>query len=189
MVQDATDRKALELSLMENLQREDLNPVEEAAAYQRLVQEFGLTQEQVAQAAGKDRATVANTLRLLKLAQPVREEIAQGRITLGHARALLGLESERAQLALAQRIVSEGLSVRRVEQLVKQAAGPARAASRTARDPHLAAAEGRLQRALGTQVQILHGRKRGWIRIAYYSLKDLNRLLDQLTSNPKPSNG
>lgn len=172
----------MELSLIENLQREELNSIEEALGYQRLIQEFELTQEEVARAVGKDRATVANTLRLLKLSRPVQEELAAGRLTWGHARTLLALESEKEQVALAQRIVAEGLSVRRVEQWVKSlASGDSRPRAKETADPHLAAAQQKLQRALGTKVEIPHGRARGWIRIAYYSLKDLDRLLARLT--------
>ena len=109
IVKELSDRKALELSLIENIQRQELSPIEEALAYQRLSEEFTQTQEQIAASVGKDRATVANTIRLLKLKAPVREEVARGHISLGHARALLSLESERAQIALAQRIVQEGL--------------------------------------------------------------------------------
>ncbi len=155
--------------------------MEEAVAYQRLISEFSLTQEHIAQTMGKDRATVANTLRLLKLAPAVREEVMRGRLTLGHARALVAVESERHQIALAQRVIVEGLSVRRVEELVKTAGSALPSARKGTRDPHLAAAEQKLQRALGTKVQILHGRSRGWIRIAYFSLKDLDRLLARLT--------
>jgi len=181
IVKDVADRQALQLSLIENIQREELNPMEEAVAYQRLISEFALTQEQIAQAMGKDRATIANTLRLLKLAPAVREEVTRGRLALGHARALLAVESEPHQIALAQRVIVEGLSVRRVEELVKTAGSTLPAARKNVRDPHLVEAEQKLQRALGTKVQILHGRSRGWIRIAYFSLKDLERLLARLT--------
>ena len=182
IVREVSDRKALELSLIENLQREELNPIEEATAYQRLLQEFGLTQEEVAAAMGKDRATVANTLRLLKLALSVREEVSRGRLTLGHARALLAVEIEKEQMALAQRVIAEGLSVRQVEGLVRAiTSGKRSRPRRDGKDPHLAAAEQKLQRALGTNVRIDHGRSRGWIRIAYYSPKDLDRVLARLT--------
>lgn len=182
LLKDVPDQTALELALIENLQREELNPMEQATAYQRLSAEFGLTQEQVAAAVGKDRATVANTVRLLKLAQPVQEEVAQGRLSLGHARALLALESHRAQTELAQRITKTGLSVRQTERAVQemnQRAGSARPDK--GRDPHLVSLEQKLQRALGTNVRIFHGRTRGWIRVAYYSLKDLERLTGRLT--------
>ena len=182
LVKEVPDRTALELALIENLQREELNPMEQASAYQRLISEFGLTQEQVAAAMGKDRATIANILRLLKLAQPVQDEVAQGRLTLGHARALLALESHRAQIDLAKKIVQSGLSVRQIERTVQelnQRGGTGRHTK--TKDPHLAALEQKLQRALGTNVQIFHGRTRGWIRVAYYSLKDLDRLIGKLT--------
>ena len=183
LVREIGDRQALEVALIENLQREELNPVEQALAYQRLVGEFELTQEQVAAAVGKDRATVANTLRLLKLAAPVQDEVAQGRLSLGHARALLALESPKAQFDLAKRAVANGLSVRQVERVVQeenQRSGRARLGK--ARDPHVVALEQRLQKALGTNVQIFHGRTRGWIRVAYYSLKDLDRLTARFMS-------
>ena len=181
IVKELGERQALELSLIENLQREDLNPIEQALAYQRLGEEFQITQEEIASRVGKDRATVANTLRLLKLASFVREGLIQGNLALGHARALLGLDSQERQLALAKRTIREGLSVRQVEQMVRGEA-PAKAAARArhARDPHVVAAEEQLRRSLGTNVQILHGKTRGWVRIAYYSLKDLDRLLHRL---------
>ena len=182
ILKEVSDQDALELALIENLQREELNPMEQASAYQRLISEFGLTQEQVASAVGKDRATVANTVRLLKLAPLVQEEVARGRLTLGHARALLALESHRAQQELAQKAVSGGLSVRQVERAVQETnQRPVQGRAAKQRDPHLAAVEQKLQKTLGTNVQIFHGRTRGWIRIAYYSLKDLDRLIGRLT--------
>ena len=181
IIRDASDLQALEWALIENLQREDLNPLEQAAAYHRLCTEFSLSQEQISTAVGKDRATVANTLRLLKLAKPVQDEVTAGRLTLGHARAILALESARAQEEMARRAVAGGLSVRQVERLVREAASEPGAKRRERKpDPHRTAAEQKLQRSLGTQVTIFHGRTRGWIRIAYYSLKDLDRLLDRL---------
>lgn len=182
IVKEVSDQDALELALVENLQREELNPMEQAAAYQRLMSEFGLTQEQVATAVGKDRATVANTVRLLKLAPMVQEEVAHGRLSLGHARALLALESHRSQQELARRAVASGLSVRQVERAVQESnQRPADGRSAKRKDPHLTAVEQKLQRSLGTHVQIFHGRTRGWIRVAYYSLKDLDRLIARLT--------
>ena len=182
VIREVGDRDALQLALVENLQREDLNPIEQAKAYQRLQEEFGLTQEQVASTVGKDRATVANTLRLLKLAEKVQEEVAAGRLSWGHARALLALESQRSQLQLAERAIANGLSVRQVEQIVRQTtAGEEKSRRPKARDPHLAAAEQKLERSLGTRVRIFHGKTRGWIRVAYFSLKDLDRLIARLT--------
>jgi len=170
------------LALVENLQREELNAIEQAKAYQRLQEEFGLTQEQVASSVGKDRATVANTVRLLKLADKVQQEVAAGRLSLGHARALLSLDSQRSQLQLAERAIANGLSVRQIEQLVREtASGEERSRRPKSRDPHLVAVEQKLERALGTRVKIFHGRTRGWIRVAYFSLKDLDRLIARLT--------
>ncbi len=160
--------------------------MEEAAAYQRLLQEFSLTQEEIAVAMGKDRATIANTLRLLKLAPEVREEVSQGRLTLGHARALLALESAKAQVTVAQQVITQGLSVRRVEGLIKallSGEGAVARPKKNNRDPHLVAAEQKLQRALATNVQIAHKGSRGWVRIAYYSLKDLDKLINRLAGS------
>lgn len=183
IVKDVTDGQALELALIENIQRQELNPMEEASAYQRLSSDFGLTQEEIASRVGKDRATVANMLRLLKLSKHVQDDLSKGRLTLGHARALLALESEKNQAALAVRIVREGLSVRQVEQSVKASTCPTTPTrGRLSRDPHLVEAERKLQRWLGTNVQIIERGARGWVRIHYYSLKDLDRLLNRLTS-------
>lgn len=182
IVRDVGDRDALKLALVENIQREELNPIEQAQAYMRLQEEFGFTQEQIASAVGKDRATVANTLRLLRLAEKVREAVASGKLSLGHARALLALDSERHQQQLADRAMINGLSVRQVEQLVREtAAGQERLRKSKEKDPHLAAVEQKLERSLGTRVKIFHGRTRGWIRVAYFSLKDLERLIARLT--------
>jgi ParB family transcriptional regulator, chromosome partitioning protein len=182
IIREAGDRDALELALIENLQREELNPMEQAAAYQRLVSEFSLTQEQVAGAVGKNRATVANTVRLLKLAPSVQGEVSHGRLSLGHARALLALEGHRSQSDLAQRIVHLGLSVRQTERVIQETNQKSEKKQAVrGKDPHLQAMEQKLQRSLGTNVQIFHGKTRGWIRIAYYSLKDLDRLAGRLT--------
>ena len=182
MVREVGDRDALQLALVENLQREELNSIEQAKAYQRLQEEFGLTQEQVASSVGKDRATVANILRLLKLPERVQEAVAAGRLSWGHARALLALESQRSQLQLAERAIAKGLSVRQIEQIVRQTtAGEEKSRKQKTKDPHLASAEQKLERSLGTRVRIFHGRTRGWIRVAYFSLKDLDRLIARLT--------
>lgn len=183
VVKEVADKEALQLSLIENLQREALNPMEEAAAYERLRQPFDMTQEEIAELIGKDRTTVANTLRLLKLAPSVQEEVRKGKLSLGHARALLGAASEKEQMDFAHRVITQGLSVRQVEQLIQQKRSAApRAKVRRNEDPHLMSAVNQLQRALGTKVEILHGRSRGWIRIAYYSLKDFDRLFARLYS-------
>ena len=183
VVRDASDRAALELALIENVQREELNPLEQARAFQRLADEFQMTQEEIAKAVGKDRSTVANTLRLLKLPAAVQEQVLADRLTLGHARALLPLESARLQTEVAQRAASQGFSVRQVERMVRDIlqGGRRRGRALEVRDPHVAVAEQKLQRSLGTKVQILHRKNGGWIRIAYYSLKDLDKLLARLS--------
>ncbi len=188
VVRDVAPTQAFEMALVENLQREDLNPLEEAAGYQRLMSEFGYTQEQLSDRVGKDRSTVANSLRLLRLPEPVRVLVAEGRLSMGHARALLGLESASSMERLARRIVSTELSVRRVEELVRKAraeaageGGPARSTaaarpSTSARDLAM-----RLTRALGTRVDVLEaGPDRGQLAIHYHSLDQLDALLERL---------
>jgi ParB family chromosome partitioning protein len=177
------DGKLLELALIENIQRENLNPIEEAAAYRRLLHEFHLTQEQVAAAVGKDRATVANYLRLLKLPEDVRRAVAAGDLSMGHARALLGLDDAATAVSAAREIVSRGLSVRATEALVARIAK--RKASRKGvprpSDVHTRAAEEQLSIALGTRTRILRARKGGTIAIAFTSEDELQRIYEQLT--------
>jgi ParB family chromosome partitioning protein len=186
VVRDVAPTQAFEMALVENLQREDLNPLEEAAGYQRLVEEFGYTQEQLSDRVGKDRSTVANALRLLRLPESVRGLLAEGRLSMGHARALLGLEAAAAMETLARKIAASELSVRRVEELVRRARdggrapGPAAPATRTpstsARDLAM-----RLTRTLGTRVEVLEvGQERGQIAIHYHSLDQLDALLERL---------
>ncbi len=185
VVRDAiNDTEALGLSLLENVQRDDLNPVEEATAYQQLIERFHLTQEQVGEAIGKDRSSVANCLRLLRLPEAVRAFLTDGRLSLGHARTLLVIEDPQVLTMLAHRIVEEGLSVRQVERLVKETSqqrGAGRRAltprARRGAEPHVAALQSELQQRLATRVRIRHGRKRGIIEIEYYSLEDLDRLV------------
>jgi ParB family chromosome partitioning protein len=180
------ERQLLQLALIENIQRENLNPVDEAAAYQRLADEFGLTQDQIATAVGKDRSSVANYVRLLKLADEVRADLAAGALTMGHARALLGLADHAAQRQAARDVISRSLSVRDTEALVKRLAAPA-SAPRTAKaetpsaDVHTRAAEDRLRFALGTRVRIVRRGKGGHIEIAFASEDELNRIYEQIT--------
>ena len=191
VIRDITDQEALEMALVENLQRQDLDGIEEAEGYQCLSDEFDMTQEQIAKRIGKARATVANALRLLKLSPMVREEVRQGRVSVGHAKALLGLTRVEDQVALARRIAEEGLSVRETERLVgvkKPARKPGKPGPDTRFpqvDPHLRDAAETLQRILGTGVRITPpseqsgGKKNpGKILIEYYSNDDLNRVLD-----------
>jgi ParB family chromosome partitioning protein len=182
VVREATDRQTLELALIENLQRQDLNPLEEAAAFQRLIQEFGLSQEELAQAVGRSRPAVANTLRLLALPEPLKRALTDERISEGHARALLGLTDRQAQLELLERVEREGLTVRQTEELVKRLQQPAVRPAAQQRDPNLEAVEEDLRRSLGTRVSIRHGRRGGRIIIEYYSDEEFQGLYDRLRS-------
>jgi ParB family chromosome partitioning protein len=178
LVKSANDQQALEVALLENLQREDLNPIEEARAYQRLQAEFQLTQDEVAQRVGRDRSSVTNMLRLLRLPVSLQTDIEAGRLSMGHARALLALDSEAAQQRLRDQIVADGLSVRETENQVRvekrqRVAKPLKAA-------HFEAVEAALHRRLDAQVSIKPGRKRGKIEITYQGEEDLQRLLNLL---------
>jgi ParB family chromosome partitioning protein len=176
LVRKADDREVLELALLENLQREDLNPMEEARAYHRLQTEFHLRQAEVARRVSKDRSSVANILRLLQLPLSVQADVEAGRLSMGHARALLALDSEEAQLRLRDQVIAEGLSVRAVEERVRKR----RASEVQAKPSHLQAAEDSLQRHLGTRVAIKAGRRSGKIEITYQGEEDLQRLLNLL---------
>jgi len=174
------ERKLLEMALVENIQREDLNPIEEAQAYRRLAEEFNLTQDAIAGAVGKDRSTVANLTRLLRLPEEVQHEVAGGRLSGGHARALLALPDEAAQRRVGREIVARGLSVRETEALVKKlSAAPAAAAAPPA-DVHTRAAEDKLKLKLGTRVRIVRRGARGRIEIDFTSEVELIRLYDTL---------
>ena len=183
------ERQLLELALVENLQREDLNPIDEALAYQRLIDEYGLTQEQVAAAVGRDRASVANYLRLLKLPDEVRGDLVSGAFSMGHARALLGLTDAAAQRQAARVVIARALSVRDSEALVRKLAapGPSPKEAAAAPDVHTRAAEERLRFVLGTKVRILRRGARGVIEIPFGSEAELHRLYEQLTElRPQP---
>jgi ParB family chromosome partitioning protein len=179
------DRELLQLALIENIQRENLNPVDEAAAYQRLADDFALTHEQIAAAVGKDRSSVANYVRLLKLAGEVRAELAAGTLSMGHARALLALSDHAAQRQASREVISRGLSVRDTEALVKRLAAPAAPSTAKpaapANDVHTRAAEDRLRFALGTKVRIARRGKSGTIEISFGSEAELNRIYEHIT--------
>ena len=195
---EVDDRALLTLALVENLQRADLNPLEEAQGYKRLTDEFGLTQQQVADAVGKDRSTVANFLRVLSLPAPVRQMLSQGLITLGHARALLALLDDRRMLEFANEVVAKQMSVREVERQVREANEPDRAANAvspgaertpvsspappsTQSNAELRRIEDQLRRHLQTDVHVaMTGKEKGVLRIGFYSSEDLERLLELL---------
>ena len=176
LVREVSDQEALELALIENLQREDLNPMEEAAGYQALLKD--LTQEELARRMGRDRVTIANTLRLLKLPKEIQDAVSAGRISAGHARAILQLETSAAQLHLYRRIIRDHLSVRKAESAA-QRQGEAAVAHGTPGAPHRAAEE-ELSRALGTKVRLRQSGKRGAIIIEFYSEEELDRLIQLL---------
>lgn len=188
VVRETTPRGLLELALVENLQRADLGPLEEAQAYRRLVGEFGLSQEAVAQRVGKSRVAVANALRLLALPDAIKDGLVTGRITEGHARALLGLPDDETRQRLYAEVLDRALTVRETEELVRRlrdalpedAAPPAGREQRRSADPDLTAVEERLRSVLGTQVRLERSRKGGRIVIRFYGDEDLEALLDRL---------
>jgi ParB family chromosome partitioning protein len=181
IVREATDGELLEIALVENIQREELNPIEEASAYRRLVTELGYSQEQVASRVGKDRSTVANVLRLLRLPREIRALIAGQKLSPGHARPLLSLADPEAQTVIARQIVEKGLSVREVERRVKAAGRPKSAAHPVRSDPNTREAEGHLERALGTRVRIRRKApraKEGRVEIDFHSEEELQRIYE-----------
>jgi ParB family chromosome partitioning protein len=181
VIKSVNDQEALVLALVENIQREELNAIEEAQAFKRLIEEFHFTQDSVAQSVGKDRTTVTNLLRLLKLPVEMQKSVSGGTISVGHARALLSIENSYLQKKIFDRTVKKGLSVREVESLVKQAlTGSAHQRKRASgqKDVYLAALEEELQKALGTKVRIETQQKRGKIIIEYYSPGDLERITE-----------
>lgn len=182
---EADEQKVMELGLIENLQREDLNPVEEAKGYEVLMKEHGLTQEEVAQRVGKSRPAVANAVRLLALPDPVLQLLEEGRLSAGHARALLGLGSKGEQREVAQQVVDQGLSVRQTEALVlrhvkEEGKPPAKAQDTDPYKIYRDAAAKELTDRLGRKVSIVHGRSKGKVELEYYDDNDLNALLDLL---------
>jgi ParB family chromosome partitioning protein len=189
IIKEASDREVLEMALIENLQREDLNPMEEAEAYCRLAKEFNMKQEDIAKRVGKNRATVANSMRLIDLAPDVKSLLAQGRISTGHAKAILALRDHGLQNLVADQVVRGNLTVRQTEKQVqselegKPSPVPTNNASNSIKqvkglDPHIAKIQNRLRDKFGTHVQVSHGEKKGKIEIEYYGNEDLSRLLE-----------
>ena len=181
VVRDIPEDRLLAIALIENIQREDLNPIEEAVAYRRLSDEYHLTQEQIADAVGKDRSSVANYVRLLRLPQEVRGSVASNALSMGHARALLALTDEAAQIRVARDVVSRNLSVRETEALVKKATTPQEKKAEPAVDVHIRAAEDKLKLALGTRARIVRKGKGGRIEIEFASEDELQRLYELMT--------
>lgn len=183
IVRDVSEEKILEIALVENIQREDLNPIDVAVALQRLGNEFQLSHEELAQRTGKDRTTITNLLRLLRLPSDVQDLVGEKKISMGHARALLSLPEEDQQRAVAEKIVRQGLSVRQVEQLVNQIQEPVEPMVKPAVDPNVAAAIARLEECLGAPVRLVERGKKGRIEISYGSPAELDRLYSVLTGD------
>jgi ParB family chromosome partitioning protein len=186
IVRELTDEKLLELSLIENIQREDLNPIEEASAYKKLIESVGLTQETVAERVGRDRSYITNYLRLLRLPEDIQQLVREGRLSTGHARTLLGLSDATVQRRIARRIIEQELSVRATERVVRGIVEPGPSPGpkdRAVNDANVRSAETRLRRRFGTQVRIIQkiGSTAGRIEIEFYNKADLDRVYGLLT--------
>lgn len=180
LVKETSSQDAMEIALIENIQREELNAIETAEAFQRLLNEFNLTQEDLSKRVGKDRATISNYLRILKLPDEIKSLINNNTLSIGHAKALLTLEGRQRQLEAAREIIKKGLSVRAAESLCARLSKPSKTTNRRNKTPEVADLENRLTRSLGTKVRLIHKDKRGRIEIEYYSLDELDRLLEIL---------
>ncbi len=178
IVRDLSDRQVMEVALIENLQREDLNPIEEAEAYERLISEFGMKQEEVASVVGKSRPAITNSIRLLSLNDEIKSRVISGEISSGHARALLSLDDQKLQLEAMQEIIDKSLSVRETEKLIKQLMTPKKQKEKKAPDAEYQAIEERLREIFGTKVRIMNNKKNGKILIEYYSLEELDRIIN-----------
>ncbi|MDI6791467.1 MAG: ParB/RepB/Spo0J family partition protein [bacterium] len=182
VIRDVSDGEALEIALIENIQREELNPIDEAEAYRQLINEFTLTQEELGKKVGKDRSTITNFLRLLNLPLAIQDQVADGMLSMGHARALLPIPNEAAQMELSSKIIKQELSVRKTEELVRKLTNPdvSRETVPAERDPNIIAIEEEITESLGTKVTIKPGKDKGRIEIEYYSADDLERLIERL---------
>jgi len=185
LIKDVSKKEATELALIENIQREDLNPLEEAEAYKRLIEEYQLTQENLSERVGKNRATISNYLRLLNLPKEIKELLIGEKITMGHARAIIGIKNVADQIIISKKIYETGMSVRKLEQLVQNWDSLKRKRATPQpdkRDPEVFEIEEKLKRSLGTKVKLHHNQKKncGRIQIEYYSLDDLDRILNLL---------
>ena len=183
IVQDFADERILEVALIENIQREDLNPIETAQALDRLSREMSLSHEEIANRTGKDRSTITNMIRLLRLPGAVQLLLAERRLSMGHARAILGLVSPELQTQIAEKSAAQGFSVRQVERLVKRMNEPREATEEPLQDPNIRAAVGELESALGTRVRIVEKtEQRGRIEIEYYSQEELQRVYETIVA-------
>jgi ParB family transcriptional regulator, chromosome partitioning protein len=187
IIRDVSDQDSLELALIENIQREELNPIEEAHAYQHLMDKFQVTQEKISEVLGKSRVSITNTLRLLKLPHEIQGEMKKGRISFAHGRALLEIEDLNYQRKIAQDIITKGLSVRELENLIKSVRPKSikRNVGQGQREPLVAILEEQLQHALATKVRISKRKKRGHINIEFYSPEDLQRIVNVIKGTPR----
>jgi ParB family chromosome partitioning protein len=188
IVQELSDEQLLEVTLIENIQREDLTPIEVAHAFERLVRDLGLSHEEIASRTGKDRSTITNTLRLLRLPADVQQLVSEHRLSMGHARAILGLPTEELQRQVAEKASSQGLSVRQVERLIQRMtmSREPKSVEEVLEDPNVKAAVQELERVLGTRVRIVQKSElRGRIEIEYYSPEDLDRIYELIARNSK----
>ena len=183
IVRRVADADLLEISIIENVQREELNPIEEAKAYRRLAQEFGHTQDHIANRVGKDKTSISNLLRILNLPDKIQDYISNNMISFGHAKVLLSIGEPNRQILFCEKIIQKGLSVRQFEQITGGFRSRTKSSRLRQENVELKAIEEKLQHLLGTKVRIHHGKKRGKIEIDYYSIDDLDRLLNILTPN------
>ncbi|HAT81999.1 ParB/RepB/Spo0J family partition protein [uncultured Eubacterium sp.] len=182
IIREFTDEENMLIAIIENLQREDLDPIEEANGLNQMIKKFGMTQEEVSKSISKSRPYISNSLRLLKLPEYIQELVSEGKLSMGHARALISVEDPKLQSEICSRIVKDGLSVRDVEKLVAQNTRPRRKRAKRVKSPDTVRAENRLKEKYGTRVSIDSTGKKGSIRLEYYSSDELNRLLDLLIS-------
>lgn len=185
IIREVSDTQSLQMALIENIHRQDLNPIEEAEAYKRLSQDFGLTQEVIAQQVGKNRATVANYLRLLKLSKGFQEDLITGRLTMGHARAMLAMETEREMEEVRRQVIKQNMNVRQLEFYIRSKKNPTGVKPKEKvvnKDIFLKDLEKEFQRHLGTKVELTPAKKGGKLVVFYYSIDDLNRIRDMIVS-------
>ncbi|NLK87811.1 MAG: ParB/RepB/Spo0J family partition protein [Clostridiaceae bacterium] len=187
IIRELSSRQVMEIALIENIQREDLNPVEEAEAYERLISEFGMTQEEVSQTVGRSRPAITNSLRLLSLPDKIKSRLISGEISSGHARALLSIESNEMQQKALEEIIRKELSVRETELLAKQLSNPKKPKKVKETDPEYQAIEEKFREVFGTKVRIMNNKKNGKILIEYYSPDELDRIINIIDSISKNS--
>ena len=180
IMKELSDEENMVISIIENMQREDLNPIEEAEALSQMIQRFGFSQEEVAKSVGKSRSYVTNSLRLLKLPKKIMDFVQSGQISSGHAKMLIGVEDEKKQMLLAEKVVKEEISVREIEKLVKDVANPKKKPEKKAKRPEISAIEDELKQILGTKVNIKQSGRKGKLEIEYYNREELERLIDIL---------